>query len=1166
MNAMSPMPAELLTSTDQQFEDDLAMVLSSALEHHNKGELDEALALYQAIIGAKADHAAANYNLGVLLTQTQRAAEALPYFETVLGLDPNNGQYWASYIDTLVTDNQKDAAWIALDLAKLRGVHGPGIDALCVRMASLGTAQKVPAATPESQAHVPPQAPTHTQAVDVVIAPKKAVAKPTPQQINQVSSLYTKGRFDEGVNASMAFCERFPESGVGFALLGKGLHRLGRFAEALPILLKAAEMQPDDIETRVLLGDLFLHKHMFAEGLHFAHEAVALNPMLAEPHRVVSAILCAQHRLPEAIAAGQRAVELAPNVGDMHGTLAVLYLEAGLLPEAEKSFRQALKLNPMDSVSHSNMLFCLTHKADMTGPELMAAHREFGLRHEAAARHRWPVHSNSKDPERVIRVGFVSADLFRHAVASYFEPVLERLANDDRLSIHVYYNFNVDDATTARLRAHADEWKVVAGVPDATLAKMIRADGIDILFDLSGHTGRNRLVTFAQKPAPVQVSWIGYPATTGLSAMDYYFADPLAIPEGPAEEEFIEKIVRLPAAAPFLPEPNVPPINVLPAMHNGYITFGSFNRLNKLSREVIALWATLLRRLPTSKMVVGSIPKPGDEATVKSWFAEEGIDASRVAFKPRAPISLYQMQLHQVDLCLDTFPYSGSTTTLYGLWMGVPTITIPAHTLASRASETWLSHVGLSQFVARDKDDFVERAVALTQDLPALNQLRMTMRERCMASAAFRPDVIATSVSTALRRIWQDWCEGKAPASFEVGREDETISKLAELEQAAATDVAPLVAATPVAAEKIYVTQPYLAPLADFVPYLEKIWESKFLTNGGPFHQQLEAALCEYLGVKHLALFSNGTLALLTALQALRITGEVITTPYSFVATAHSLLWNGIKPVFVDVDPVTLNMDPAKIEAAITPDTTAILPVHCYGRPCDVDAIQKIADNYNLKVIYDAAHAFGVKTATGSLLNHGDLSVLSFHATKVFNTFEGGAIICPDAKTKQRIDHLKNFGFVDEVTVVAAGINGKMSEINAAFGLLQLKHIDTALARRKEIDGIYRNLLRDIPGIRCLPEGNEAAANYAYFPVLVEPDFPLSRDGLYSALRDNEIFARRYFYPLISDFPMYRGLPSANRSNLPVAANASEKVLCLPIYPDLSVENINRIVGIIASR
>lgn len=363
----------------------------------------------------------------------------------------------------------------------------------------------------------------------------------------------------------------------------------------------------------------------------------------------------------------------------------------------------------------------------------------------------------------------------------------------------------------------------------------------------------------------------------------------------------------------------------------------------------------------------------------------------------------------------------------------------------------------------------------------------------------------------------------------------------------------------------IYVTQPYLPPLEEFTPYLEKIWQNKILTNGGPFHQQLEQALCDYLGVSHVALFSNGTLGLITALQSLRVTGEVITTPYSFVATAHSLLWHGNKPVFVDVEPNTLNIDPSKIEAAITPQTTAIMPVHCYGNSCDVVAIQKIADNYNLRVIYDAAHAFGVQDEGGSTLRHGDLSVLSFHATKVFNTFEGGAIICPDAKTKLRIDQLKNFGFVDETTVVAPGINAKMSEINAAFGLLQLKYMPKVMQRRAEIDAKYREQLSNIKGIHCIPKCSQAVANHSYFPIIIQPEYPLSRDALYQKLKDQGVFSRRYFYPLISDFPMYRSLPSAQRSNLPIANSAAEKVLCLPIYPNLDEKDQQRVIELISN-
>jgi dTDP-4-amino-4,6-dideoxygalactose transaminase len=363
-----------------------------------------------------------------------------------------------------------------------------------------------------------------------------------------------------------------------------------------------------------------------------------------------------------------------------------------------------------------------------------------------------------------------------------------------------------------------------------------------------------------------------------------------------------------------------------------------------------------------------------------------------------------------------------------------------------------------------------------------------------------------------------------------------------------------------------YVTQPFLPPLDEFMPYLEQIWKNKVLTNGGPFHQQLEMELCHYLGVEHISLFTNATIALVTALQSLRITGEVITTPYSFVATSHSLLWNGIKPVFVDIQADTLNIDPKKIEAAITPQTTAILAVHCYGHPCDVDAIQKIADTYNLKVIYDAAHAFGVQCHCGSVLRHGDLSVLSLHATKVFNTFEGGAIVCPDLKTKIRIDQLKNFGHAGEINVVAPGINGKMSEFNAALGLLQLKYIDNAIKRRKDIDQAYRKGLSGLLGVHCLEDAGERVANYAYFPILINDKYPISRDELYERMKANGVHPRRYFYPLISEFPMYRGLSSSNRDNLPIASRAAEQVLCLPIYPDLSMEIVKDICHFIAEQ
>lgn len=361
----------------------------------------------------------------------------------------------------------------------------------------------------------------------------------------------------------------------------------------------------------------------------------------------------------------------------------------------------------------------------------------------------------------------------------------------------------------------------------------------------------------------------------------------------------------------------------------------------------------------------------------------------------------------------------------------------------------------------------------------------------------------------------------------------------------------------------IYVTQPFMPPLQEFTPYLEKIWENKWLTNGGPFHQELETKLAKHLGVEHLSLFTNGTLALVTALQSLRITGEVITTPYSFVATAHSLRWNGIQPTFVDIAPDSFNIDPDLIEAAITPQTTAILPVHIYGFPCDVARIQKIADTYGLKVIYDAAHAFGVQHEGSSLLRHGDLTILSFHATKVFNTFEGGAVVCPDAKTKQRIDDLKNFGYAGEVTVVATGINAKMNEMSAAFGLLQLRYVDEAIARRRNIDSLYRDQLANIPGLRFPDLPSATQHNYSYFPILIEHPYPLERDHVVEALRREGIFSRRYFYPLITQFPMYRGLPSAAPARLPNATRVSTQVICLPIYPALDAASVARITAVL---
>lgn len=364
--------------------------------------------------------------------------------------------------------------------------------------------------------------------------------------------------------------------------------------------------------------------------------------------------------------------------------------------------------------------------------------------------------------------------------------------------------------------------------------------------------------------------------------------------------------------------------------------------------------------------------------------------------------------------------------------------------------------------------------------------------------------------------------------------------------------------------KRIFVTQPSLPPLEDYYEYLKSIWDTKWLTNQGEFHKEFEAKLAEYLGVNYISLFANGTLALICALQVLRVTGEVITTPFSFVATTHALHWNNIKPVFCDISASSPNLNPDKIEKNITPQTNAILPVHVYGLPCEVERIQEIADTYGLKVIYDACHAFGVKKKEVSITNFGDLSILSFHATKVFTTMEGGAIVCHDEKVKKRIDYLKNFGFAGETLVIAPGINAKMNEAQAALGLLQLKSIDHYIEKRKRVAFCYREKLEGIKGLDFLDYREDVRYNYAYFPIFVDEErYGLNRDVLYEWLKGHNIYSRRYFYPLISQFPTYRGLDSASPENLPVAEKLTQQVICLPIYPELDFSTIDKICTLI---
>lgn len=769
--------AEPLTP-EQQLEHDIALVLQTALEHHHKGEFDDAKALYKAILEAKPQHTDVLYNLGVLLGQTDRPADALPHFELILGLQPRNGQYWAAYISALIDAGETAAAWLALEMGQKQGLKGPAVDGLIVRMSNPGkviATIPVPSETPRTQVGIAAD-------TDPPVANNAADARPnitdgrriSQQETTRFTSLYNKGNIAEAVKLARSFTQRFPADGNAWRWLGISLHRQGRYDEALTPLRKTAEMLPEELESRTVLADTLRLKGMHSDAEQVCRAIIATNPEYAEAQRIFGMSLVYQGRVAEGLAAARRAIELAPDNSSLYSTLGVLQLDLGLLAEAEQNFRIALEKDPKNAIAADNFLFTLTHNPEIDQAVLFAEHLKFADQHEAPVRSQWPRHVNKRVPTRKLKIGLVSGDLFRHAVSSYLLPIMEHLAKDPSVSLHVYCNHIAEDDYTGLLRDCADEWHQITGMADAPLANKIRDERIDILFDLSGHTGRNRLLTFARKPAPIQVSWLGYPATTGLSAMDYYLVDRFGVPFGRPERMFSEKIVHLPANAPFLPEKSAPPVNILPAMHNGYVTFGSFNRLNKLRPDVIALWAELLHEQPSSRMLLGAISSDEDEQLLIDWFANAGIARERLMFRRRSSIPVYLQQHFHVDICLDTFPYTGSTTVLNSLWMGVPTLTIAGDTLPSRAGATWMSHVGLQEFLATDKADFVAKGVALSSDITALAALRTGLRERCMASAAFQPEVVAAGLSRALRIMWQRWCDGQPAAAFEVSAEEAT--------------------------------------------------------------------------------------------------------------------------------------------------------------------------------------------------------------------------------------------------------------------------------------------------------------------------------------------------------------------------------------------------------
>ena len=598
---------------------------------------------------------------------------------------------------------------------------------------------------------------------------RSAKKEPSPQEIDMLVTLFNQKRYADMETHARKMTVRFPNHGIGWKAMGTALLQQGHHEEALVPLQRAARLSQEDAQPYNNLGNALVKLNRLSEAEASYRQALELSPNFVEAHCNLGNTLQKLGRLSEAKDSRHRALKINSGFADVHNNLGLVLQDLGQLGDAVACYRRALEIKPDFADAHSNILFCLSHNESLEAQVLLAEHVRFGKQFEAPLKADWPQHTNIRNTERCLQIGFVSGDFYNHAVATFFEPVLAHLSAYPQLSLHAYYNQVIDDSTTQRLRERFAHWHPIAGLSDAALAQKIREDGIDILYDLSGHTSKHRLLTFARKPAPVQVSWIGYPGTTGLSAMDYYQSDRFLFPDGRFDGQFTEKIVRLPASSAFLPSKDAPPVNALPAFSNGYMTFGSFNRPSKISRSAIALWAQLLRALPNSRMLLGAMPQDEKYQTLIEWFAQEDIARERLDSHVRSSMDRYLSLHHQVDICLDTLPYNGGTTTLHALWMGVPTLTLAGHTLAGWAGASFLGHMGLeAEFTARDTADFVQKGLFWAGNLAALSAIRAGLRERFAKSARGQPAVVAASMERALRIMWRRWCAGLPAESFEV--------------------------------------------------------------------------------------------------------------------------------------------------------------------------------------------------------------------------------------------------------------------------------------------------------------------------------------------------------------------------------------------------------------
>jgi protein O-GlcNAc transferase len=797
------------------------MEVNALLEHHQTGRYDQMESLAKTITQKYPDHSFAWRALGAVFGQTGRAQEAVSVNQKAVELSPTDEEAHNNLGATLqalgrfeeaeascrnaiaikpeFADAHNNLGNTLKELGRLEEAqtcykkaliinpeYAAAHNNLGVTLQALGRLEEAAVSYQKAIAIKPEFAEVYSNLGNIffelgrlneaAVSYQKAIAiKPefADAHSNLSNTFHELGQLNEAEASCRRALELKPEFASAHSNLGRTLQALGRLEEAQTCYKKALTINPEYAEAYGNLGVTLQALGRLEEAAVSYQKAIAIKPEFVEVYSNLGNIFFELGRLNEAAVSYQKAIAIKPEFADAHNNLGNTLSELGRLNEAEASCRRALELKPDLANAHSNLILICSQAEGGTN-KLFGECLRFRDQYEKPLRNDWPIHGNQRDPERCLKIGFVSGDFRQHPIADFIEPLLAHLATYPQLSLYAYYTYMRFDHITERLKKNFVHWHSTYGSSDIALAKKIQLDEIDILIDLSGHTGFNRLQTFARKPAPVQVSWMGYPGTTGLMAMDYFFGDRFWLPPGTFDAQFTEKIVQLPASSPFQPLTALPPVNLLPSLKKGYVTFGSFNRANKLNQPIIALWSKLLREVPNSRMLLGGISKEVDFNRLTDWFSQEGISNERLSFHQRCSIDIYLRLHYQVDICLDTFPYGGGTTTLYALLMGIPTLTLAGETVPSRVGVCLQSHVGMTNFISHNRAEFVEKGLYWASHLSELAEIRAVLRERFSKSAMGQSSVVASAVERTLRIIWQRWCAGLPAETFEVDTDENT--------------------------------------------------------------------------------------------------------------------------------------------------------------------------------------------------------------------------------------------------------------------------------------------------------------------------------------------------------------------------------------------------------